>query len=92
MGEEANLKVTSGFVERASERYETIVVGYGDMLSKAKAIVTATTPSFYSITTQPDTEGSLIGKRDLLILVLAIALGGMLAVIAALVWPQRQIG
>ena len=86
----ADTSVTGGFVEQATKRYQRIVVGYDDMLNKAKAIVTSTTPSFYSISTEPDTEGSLIAKRDFLFLALAIALGGMLAIIAALLWPQRQ--
>ena len=54
-------------------------------------MVSEATPSFYSIVTQPRTEGSLIAKRDLLFIALALALGGMLAIIAALVWPQSQI-
>ena len=86
----AGRSVTGGFVEKATQRYQTIVVGYDDMLKKAKAIVRSTTPSFYSITTQPDTEGSLIAKRDFLFLALAIVLGGILAIVAALLWPQRR--
>ena len=86
----ARVDITANFVEMATARYQTIVGGYGDMLRRAKDIVAATTPAYYSITTQPKTEGSLIGKRDLLFIALALALGGMLAVVAALVWPQRQ--
>ena len=77
-------------IEQATQRaIQTIVIGYSDMLNKAKAIVGSTTPSFYSITTQPG-MGSLIAKRDFLILALSIALGGVLAIIAALLWPKRQ--
>ena len=86
------IDVSGGFVAQARQRYQTIVAGYDDMLTKAKEIVSATTPSFYSVITHPDTEGSLIAERDLLSLALSIALGGMLAVIAALLWPQRQAG
>ena len=88
----SKVDVSGGFVDQATERYQTIVAGYDDMLTKAKEIASATTPSFYSVITQPDTEGSLVHKRDLLFLALAIALGGMLAVIAALVWPQHHYG
>ena len=84
--------VTGGFIEKATERYVSIITGYDDMFNKAREIAGATTPSFYSITTQPATEGTLIAKRDLLFLALATALGGMLAVIVALVWPTRQSG
>ena len=84
--------VTGGFIEKATERYVSIITGYDDMFNKAREIAGATTPSFYSITTQPATEGTLIAKRDLLFLALLTALGGMLAVIVALVWPTRQSG
>ena len=69
--------MSGGFVEQATQRYQTIVEGYDDMLTKAKEVVSATTPSFYSATTQPDTDGSLVDKRDLLFLALSIALGGI---------------
>ena len=86
-----NAEVTTGFVEMATGRYQTLVGGYDDLFRKAKTMVSEATPSFYSIVTQPRTEGSLIAKRDLLFIALALALGGMLAIIAALVWPQSQI-
>ena len=86
----AGEQVGSDFVELAKARYESIISSYKDILKRAQAILIAKTPSFYSVITQPDTEGSLVTKRDLLFIALAIALGGMLAIIAALVWPQRQ--
>ena len=86
----ARVDITADFVEMATARYQTIVGGYGDMLKRAKDVVANATPSYFSVTTQPQTEGSLIAKRDLLFIALALALGGMLAVVAALVWPQRQ--
>ena len=84
-------EVTEGFVEMATGRYQTLVGGYGDLLRRAKEIVSEVTPSYYAITTQPKTEGSLLSTRDFLFIALALTLGGMLAIIAALVWPQRQI-
>ena len=85
-------QISESFIETAIARYETITSSYADILIKAQSVLQANTPAFYAVTTQPDTDGSLIGKRDLLFIALAIALGGMLAVIAALVWPQRQDG
>lgn len=82
--------VGDDFIAIAIERYNTITQSYEDILKRAQTLANASTPAFYSVMTQPDTEGSLIAKRDLLFLALALALGGMLAVIAALVWPQRQ--
>ena len=82
--------VGDDFVTLAIERYDTITQSYEDILTKAQAIADANSPTFYSVITQSNTEGSLIAKRDLLFIVLALALGGMLAIIASLVWPQRQ--
>ena len=78
------------FKELAQARYGTLVTGYADLLKNAQAILDSTLPSYYSVITQPEAEGTLVDKRDLLFIALAIALGGMLAIIAALVWPQRQ--
>jgi len=83
-------QVSESFIETAVTRYETITSSYADILTKAQAVLQANTPSFYNVMTQPDTEGSLIAKRDLLFIALALALGGMLAIIAALVWPKPE--
>lgn len=87
---DASANVGDDFVALATERYNAITQNYEDILKRAQALVDASPPAFYSVTTQPDTEGSLLAKRDLLFIALALALGGMLAIIAALVWPQRQ--
>ena len=84
-------QVSESFIETAVSRYETITSSYADILTKAQAILQANTPSFYAVITQPDTEDSLITERDLLFIALAIALGGMLAIIVALVWPRDKI-
>ena len=83
-------QVGADFVKLAQTRYLSITSTYKDILKKAQALLAAQTPVFYSVITQPETEGNLLSTRDLLFLVLALALGGMLAIIAALVWPQRQ--
>ena len=87
---DASASVGDDFIALATERYNAITQNYEDILNKAQALVDANPPAFYFVITQPDTEGSLVAKRDLLFIALALALGGMLAVIAALVWPQRQ--
>ena len=48
------------------------------------------TPSLYQAMSEVTGSAGLIEKRDALFIALALALGGMLAIIAALVWPQRQ--
>ena len=85
-------QISESFIETAVARYEAITSSYSDILTKAQSLLQANTPAFYTVMTQPDTEGSLIAKRDLLFIALAMALGGMLAIITALVWPQRQDG
>lgn len=77
------------FVELAQTRYLSITSSYKDILKKAQATLAASTPEYYSVSTQPDTEGKLLDKRDLLFLSLALALGGMLAVISALILPPK---
>lgn len=83
-------QVSKSFIDTAVTRYETITSTYGDILTKAQSVLQANTPSFYNVMTQPNTEGSLFAKRDLLFISLALALGGMLAIIAALVWPKPE--
>ena len=82
--------ISESFIETAVTRYKTITSDYNDILTNALSIVQANTPSFYAVVTQPATEESLIGKRDLLFLALAVALGGMVAIIAALLWPRPE--
>ena len=85
-------QVSESFIDTAVMRYKIITSTYGDILTKAQSVLQANTPSFYSVMTQPGTQSSpLIGKRDLLFIALALALGGMLAIIAALVWPKPEI-
>ena len=85
----SDAQIDDSFVELAMTRYQSITRNYADILRKSQAILIAKTPSFYSVVTQPDTEGEMVSQRDLLLIALAIAMGGVFAIIAALVWPQR---
>ena len=80
--------IDDDFRQQAFTRYSMIMQGYRDLLLEAQRLVKAQRPAYYSVITQPSTEGTRFEARDLLFLALAIALGGMLAVIAALVWPK----
>jgi hypothetical protein len=83
--------VSIDFIELATTRYANIVSSYSELLIAAQGMLENATPGYYAVITQPDTDSSkLIEKRDLLFVALALALGGMLAMIAALVWPQKQ--
>ena len=82
--------VADDFLQVAVARYNDVVAAYGQLIESARAILIAETPSYFSPITQPEAAGKLLEKRDFLYIALALALGGMLAAIAALVWPQRQ--
>ena len=89
--EKNDTAVTSDFRELANIRYTNIVSTYSDLLITAQKMLKNATPSYYAVMTQPAVMGgALFQKRDFLYLTLAMALGGMLAIIAALVWPQKQ--
>jgi len=75
--------ITPEFVEMGVKRYESIIAGYRDLLTKAQAITIGRTPEFYAVMTQPEVDGQLIEKRDLLFIALALALGGMLGLVVA---------
>ena len=83
--------ISNEFRELANTRYTNIVSNYTDLLITAQNMLENATPSYYAVITQPSNGGgTLIEKRDLLFVALALAFGGMLAIIAALVWPQKQ--
>ena len=77
------------FVAVAEERYGRIRDQYRDLLNVAKTMMEASTPLMYQQITGLSSTQKLLEKRDLLFIALALALGGMLAVIAALLWPNR---
>jgi hypothetical protein len=89
-GEGDDTAVSSDFRELANLRYTNIVSSYSDLLIKAQTMLKNATPSYYAVMTQPTTDGKLIEKRDFLFLLLALVLGGMLAIIAVLMWPQKR--
>lgn len=90
IADDSTEQIGEDFVSLAQNRYERIISSYEEILLTAKGLLVAQTPVYYSVTALYDHESPLIERRDLLFLALAIALGGMLAVIAALLWPQRQ--
>jgi hypothetical protein len=82
--------VNEEFIAVAVTRYNDVVSAYGALIEAAKKILVAETPSYFSPITQPATSGRLLERRDFLFIALALALGGMLAVISALLWPQKS--
>ena len=82
--------ISEDFLQLSITRYNDVVGAYGELIEAARAMLIAETPSYFSPITQPNTSGRLLEKRDFLFIALALALGGMLAVIAALIWPQKS--
>ena len=82
--------ISAEFKDTARQRYLQLVEDYAGLIEKAKALLRQQTPRFYSPTVQPSTSTNLIEKRDFLFIALALALGGMLAIVAALLWPARE--
>ena len=83
--------LSAEFVQSAEARLTTILAEYSSLLMTAQAMALSETPSLYQAMSEvTDSAGTLVEKRDLLFTLLAIALGVMIAVIFALVSPQRQ--
>ena len=77
------------FVDSASTSFAQLKKDYGELLAIARQAALSETPSLYEVTSQVQGE-RLLQRRDFLLILLALALGGMLATIAALVWPQGR--
>ena len=86
----ANAAISEEFVQVAVDRYQGVIVAYSALIELARDMLIKQTPSYFSPITQPATSGKWLERRDFLFIALALALGGMLAIIAALVWPQRD--
>ena len=82
--------ISDDFLQLSMTRYNDVVSAYGELIEAARSMLIAETPSYFSPITQPNTSSRLLEKRDFLFIALALVLGGMLAVIAALIWPQKS--
>lgn len=83
--------IDDDFRQQAFDSYSRIISGYGALLIKAQATLKDQNPAYYSVMTQPKSSGGkLFVKRDLLFIALALAMGGMLAIITALLWPKTD--
>ena len=89
--EKSSASLSNDFVKAASTRYQVIVSGYSELLRNAKEALSKSTPTYYSVVTRPDVEGSLTSVRDLIFLLLSICFGFMVGISAALVWPTQQL-
>ena len=86
----STVSVSDEFLRSAVTRYKEVIASYTALMEAARASLIAETPSYFSPITQPASSGGLLERRDFLFIALALALGGMLAVISALLWPQKN--
>jgi hypothetical protein len=79
----------ANFYVAALARFSRIQDNYSGLLAQAQATALAETPSLYQVSTEI-IGAKLLERRDFLFIALALALGGMVAVISALLWPAKQ--
>ena len=78
----------ANFYTAAITKFSAIQANYSGLLDQAQASAQAETPSLYRVRLR-SWEQKLLERRDFLFIALALALGGMVAVISALLWPAK---
>ena len=73
----------------SKDRYDTIERDYRNLLGAAQTTAEREIPVLYRVTSVVASDEKLLEKRDLLFIALALALGGMLAIIIALLLPPK---
>ena len=81
--------LSDDFLAIASDRLSNIMSLYSSLLTEAQATARSETPTLYAVTSQIQGQ-KLIEKRDGLFVILSLALGGMLALVIALLLPARS--
>ncbi|OKY73754.1 MAG: hypothetical protein BM485_16995 [Desulfobulbaceae bacterium DB1] len=76
------------FLKQASAMYSILVEGYDSFLTVAHEVARQKTGDFYRPMGIPYVNGSILPLKGFLILALAVILGGMSAMLMALVWPD----
>ena len=77
------------FMAESKDRYDTIERDYRNLLGAAQTTAEREIPVLYRVTSVVASDEKLLEKRDLLFIALALALGGMLAIIIALLLPPK---
>ena len=76
----------ANFYSAAFQRFSALQDDYVGLVQQAQASALAETPALYQVMTEIMGQ-KLLERRDFLFIALALALGGMVAVISALLWP-----
>ena len=79
----------ANFYSAAFQRFSALQDDYVGLVQQAQASALAETPALYQVMTEVMGE-KLLERRDFLFIALALALGGMVAVISALLWPAKD--
>ena len=79
----------ANFYSAAFQRFSSLQDDYVGLVEQAQARALAETPALYQVMTEVMGE-KLLERRDFLFIALALALGGMVAVISALLWPAQR--
>jgi hypothetical protein len=79
----------TNFYATAGEKLQVLTGNYLALLETAQASALSETPSLHQVIT-PVQGQKLLERRDFLFIALALALGGMVAVISALLWPAKS--
>jgi uncharacterized protein involved in exopolysaccharide biosynthesis len=77
------------FIAESKNRYDTIERVYRNLLGAAQTTAEREIPALYQVTSAVASDEKLLEKRDLLFIALALALGGMLAIIIALLLSPK---
>ena len=91
---EGNLKLDqnsldANFYSAAFQKFQNLQANYEGLVAQAQASALAETPALYQVMTEVMGE-KLLERRDFLFIALALALGGMLAIVTALLWRAKQ--
>ena len=81
--------IDANFYNAAFQKFQNLQANYEGLVAQAQASALAETPALYQVMTEIMGE-KLLERRDFLFIALALALGGMVAVISALLWPARE--
>ena len=79
----------ANFYSAAFQRFSALQDNYLGLVEQAQASALAETPALYQVMTEI-TGQKLLERRDFLFIALALALGGVVAVISALLWPVKD--
>ena len=83
--------VQAGFRQRAAAELERLTSTYHGLLNKARARSAERSGQLYAPLSSPRVIGSFIPRRSLIVLLMSVMVGGLFAVVLALLLPGRRV-